>query len=374
MIDSAHPEWADKTIAMLNCELPAYDVSDMKVVSVPEFRTLVNKLVAKSGLVLHAKGTTLDAKAVDATNMEDGVSYRWHGTPYFINGFEGSTFMSDRYHTSSDDKSTWCKATMTTNLDWYGAFAIYIDKTPALELDMTCTCDDLEANLAPKIAKKAGVDVDAYNAEAEKMRTAAQGLNDQINKVNSDYEKAVKNGGSDEDIAALRDEGKALNKKSLAAFKEVQNQYLKADDVNVYIGHPTVNDNARTLTKTIAALDKKDLTNDKGSGVLDIIGNLNSYHDWAYASFSKKVGDDINAQYDPEKLSKDLSYWGTDKLVPVVYVGDTTYELYHTDKADIDYTAAKTVYQEALDGVYKSIKTYCDQEVSGMQKISEMMQ
>lgn len=373
MIDKAHPEWATKTIAMLNCELPAYEVADMKVSSVPEFRTLVNKLVGESGLVVQAEGTTLDAKSVDATNMEDGVSYRWHGVPYFINGFEGTTFMADRYHTSSDDKGTWNEATMQTNLNWYGAFAIYIDQTPALELDMTCTCDDLDANLAPKIAKKAGVDTKAYKAEIKKMRKAAEGLNAQIDKVNTAYEKAIADKASDEEIAKLREEGKALNQKSLAAFKEVQNQYLKADDVNVYIGHPTLNNNVKILKKTISALDKEVLWGDDGDGALDTIGNLNSYHDWSYYYFSKKVGDDINAQYDANKLSADRSFWATGKLVPVTYVGDMSYELYHANEADIDFEAAKSVYQGALDQLYGYIKSYCDQEVAGMQKIAEMM-
>ncbi|NLD19119.1 MAG: M28 family peptidase [Clostridiales bacterium] len=373
MIDKVHPEWSSKTIALLNCELPAFEVEDMKVVSVPEFRTLVNKLVGESGLVVAAEGTTLDAKSVDATNMEDGVSYRWHGTPYFINGFEGTSFMAERYHTIFDDKDTWNEATMQTNLNWYGAFAIYIDKTPALEMDMTCTCDDLEANLAPKIAKKAGVDVDAYKAEIKKMRKAAKHLNAQIDKVNTAYEEAVAGEASDEEIAKLREEGKALNQKSLATFKEVQNQYLKADDCGVYIGHPTLNTNAKILKQTIAALDKEVLWGDDGDGALDIIGNLNAYHDWAYYSFSKKVGDDINVQYDADKVSRDLTFWATDKLVPVTYVGDMSYELYHAEESDVDFEAAKSVYQTALDELYGHIKVYCDQEVAGMHTLAEMM-
>ncbi|MDO4544855.1 MAG: M28 family peptidase [Bacillota bacterium] len=373
MISEAHPEWAGKTLAMLNCELPAIESETLQAAAVPEFRALIAKLVNDTGLVTTAEGVTFEAETTDATNMEDGVSYRWHGVPYFVNGFEGTSFMSERYHTADDDRDTWSEAVMQTNINFYGAFAIYVDKTPALELDMTSTCDDLEANLAPKIAKKAGVDVDAYNAELDKMREAAEGLNAQIAGVNEAYEEAVANDDSEE-ITRLREQGKLLNQKSLAAFKEVQNQYLKADDVGVYIGHPTLNDNVRTLRGTISALEEKALWTDDEDGACDLIGNLNAYHDWAYYFFSKKVGDDINAQYDANKVSSDLTYWATGKLVPVTYVGDTTYMLYHTESEDdVDFEAAIAAYQSALEEVYADINAYCQQEVAGMQTIAEMM-
>ena len=103
------------------------------------------KLISESGLVAQTD-IKLDAESVDASNMEDGVSYRWHGVPYMLNGFLGDKFMCQRYHTIDDDKDTWSEETMLGNLYWFGTYAIYIDKTPALELDMTQTCDRLEKN------------------------------------------------------------------------------------------------------------------------------------------------------------------------------------------------------------------------------------
>ena len=47
MIHDAKADWASKTIALLNCELPAFTVegNQVNLVTVPEFRTLAKKLV-----------------------------------------------------------------------------------------------------------------------------------------------------------------------------------------------------------------------------------------------------------------------------------------------------------------------------------------
>lgn len=103
MIHTEKPEWAKKTIAMLNCELPAFEPQDktLRVSCVPEFATMSKMLISESGLVAQTD-IKLDAESVDASNMEDGVSYRWHGVPYMLNGFLGDKFMCQRYHTIDD--------------------------------------------------------------------------------------------------------------------------------------------------------------------------------------------------------------------------------------------------------------------------------
>ena len=92
-------------------------------------------------------------------------------------------------------------------------------------------------------------------------------------------------GADEETLAALRAEGNALDAISLEAFKEIQVQYLKADDCDVYMGHPQVNTNIELLQGTLAALDKGVLWGDDGDGALDIAFNMNSYHDWYYYYF-----------------------------------------------------------------------------------------
>ena len=141
------------------------------------------------------------------------------------------------------------------------------------------------------------------------------------------------------------------------------------------MGHGPVNDNATYLADAIAALDKEVLWGEDGDGALDIAFNLNMWHDWAYYYFGEKVGYDVASQYDEEVADRDNLFWGTDWLYPVVYVADTTYDLYMADAMgetpDID--GAKAAYQDALEDTYDDIANYCEDEVAGMQKVAKIL-
>jgi Iap family predicted aminopeptidase len=373
MIDNEKPEWAQKTIAMLNCEMPAFETEDktLRVSCVPEFGTLSKKLISESGLVA-ASGLELDVEPVDASNMEDGVSYRWHGVPYFINGFLGDKFMCQRYHTTEDSKDTWSEDAMLGNLYWYGAYAIYIDKTPALELDMTQTCDRLQKNMNKTVAKEAGVDVKAYKAALKEMRTAAEKYNKKIEKINTAYEEAAAAG---EDTDAIRAEGKELNKTTLAIFAQIQKDFMESSAEDVAYGHPTINSNAEVLEAAVTALENEELTNDDETGALDVLYGLNGGLEYDYYLFGKESADYTVKQYDQQYISTDKTFWGTDCMPPVVYTGDTTYSLVKAAAAesDVDYAAAAEVYKSALADTLENVKTYADNEVKAMAALTEMM-
>ena len=91
MINTAHPEWAGKTIAMINFELPAfYDgMSQGQISCVPEFAALTKSFVEESGLLAEPIDAVypdgISSESVDTNTMEDGVSYRASGVPYFVN-------------------------------------------------------------------------------------------------------------------------------------------------------------------------------------------------------------------------------------------------------------------------------------------------
>lgn len=372
----ANPDWATKTICMINTELPGYSIGldELNIISVPEYQAMASKLVADSGLVVEYGDITLSSEITDVSNMEDGVSYRHHGVPYMLNGGVGGTFGSERYHTIFDDADTYDEDAMKTNIHWYGAFSIYMDKMPAMELDMTATCDDLEENLNDDVAKAAGVDVDAYKAEVSELREVAEAHNAKIAALNEAYEEAMAEGDEDA-VSKLREEGKELNQVSLKAFKEIQDQFMKADDCDVYLGHTPVNTNAELLKGAIEQLDNEVLWGEDEDGALDIIFNLNTYHDWGYYFFGKEVANDIVVQYDAQKADESNLYWGTDWLYPVIYVGETSYDLYMADATGEtpDYDGAKAVYKKALEETYENIADYCKQEIKGMKTIAGIL-
>ncbi len=379
MMHEADLGWDGKTLAMLNCELPAFSVegNQLNISCVPEFSSLVNKMVAETGLVTTAGDVVVSEEAGSVNVMEDGVSYRWHGVPYILNGFEDDTFMQQRYHTSSDDKDTWDEDTMRTNINWFGAFAIYIDSMPALELDITATCDDLENNFDEAVAQEAGVDTGAYLAAIDSLRTVAKEHNEEIADVNTRYEEAVSGEASDEELAKIRAEGADLNQTTLEAFKTVQERCTRTDDVDVYTGHPNLDANINGLKGMIEALQQEELyAEDEESGALDIAWTLNGEKDYSYYLFDQQVVEDILAQYDASLVDDSKAYWALDKMIPVCYVGDATYQLVRQaedEEAEIDYDGAIAVYQSELDRIFPYVKSYCDEEVAAMKAIEDIL-
>ena len=103
-----------------------------------------------------------------------------------------------------------------------------------------------------EIANKAGVDTAAYMDSLKDFKEAAGNHNDKIADLNDRYEKAVEENASDKDIEELREEGAALNKITLEAFKIIQEECTKTDDVDVYTGHPNLDANiSLALTKCL---------------------------------------------------------------------------------------------------------------------------
>lgn len=102
---------------------------------------------------------------------------------------------------------------------------------------------------------------------------------------------------------------------------------------------------------------------------------MNGEKDYAYYLFDQRVGDDIIAQYDPEKLSDNKAYWALDRMIPVCYVGETTYDLVRQaddENADIDYEGAIKTYKDQLNKLLPYVKTYSDQEMAAMKTVTDM--
>lgn len=380
-ITEVNPHWAGKTIAMFNFELPAFDNGKGKltVSAVPEFEKLTKGFVKKSGLVSTAGIIeSVDPKYVPTDTMEDGVSYRWAGVPYFLNTFQDEEFMSHKYHTALDDKETWNEDVIRSNLNLYGAMAIYVDKTPALELSFTPTCNSLEKSLNEETAGAAGADIEGYKANLEDLKKAAAENDKKVADINKRYEEAMKKEASEEEIQKIRDEGKELNKKNLAAFLFVQQNFMYCDDWGVNITHTGIDKNIEALNGTINGLKNKELyAKDEESGALDNAYNLNGVVDYNYYIFSKDVAKSMLQEYDPDLLSKELSFWATDRLIPNVYVGETTYDLVqhanNETEDQIDYGAAIAVYETALEYCYVDLKAAIDSESESMKKLTELL-
>lgn len=322
MINHAHPEWAGKTIAMINFELPAfYDgMPQMQISCVPEFAPLARYLVENGLLGEVANGIYpegIDPETRDSNTMEDGVSYRASGVPYFINmpgtqdGEDG--WIQQHYHTVSDDRSTYSADVMQTNLNVYGTLAIYLDTTPALELSMTATCDDIEEALDYDYAAMAGIDTDAYAEALGEFRAACEAHDAKIADVNARYSEAVMNGASQDELDAIRAEGKALNKTTLEVFKAVQDAFIGIQSSStIVIKHIGYQENLMLINGVIAALMNGELGNEEGTGALDLAWMLNGGTEYGYYNFSVEVNERSRAVL-LEETNEGNMFWCTGK-------------------------------------------------------------
>lgn len=384
MINNAHPDWAGKTLALINFELPAfYDGMDEGTIScVPEFASLTKELVEDSGLIAAPVNDVYPAgisgESVDTNTMEDGVSYRGSGVPYFINipgTQDGETgWIEQRYHTVADDRDTYNADVMQTNLNTFGALAIYLDQTPALPLDMTATCDDLAEALDADMLTAAGGDADAYTAGVDALRAAAEAHNAKIADLNARFAAAQADGADEAALGALRAEGRELNAKTLAAFRAVQDGFIgimsSSDVVIKHIGYQA---NLELLDGVIAALENGELGNDDETGALDLAWQLNAGTEFGYYNFSMETNARAHAAL-LESENPGNVFWATGKGYELADTQDATVSLLEkAENGGTDFTAELTAYRAAYARQQELLAETAAAETEAMQALAAQL-
>ncbi|MCQ2545832.1 MAG: M28 family peptidase [Clostridia bacterium] len=375
MVDDEN--FGEGTIAMLNCELPAFEMNvPLSLACVPEFSTLVKDMFDK-GLIITEGEESFSLDSVATSTMEDGISYREHGVPYLLNAFEGSSFMCDNYHTIADDKSTYSEDVFKTNIDWYGAYAIYLDAMPALELDLTQSAKQLKDDFNADYAKEAGIDVKEYNAALKDLSAAAKANNEKIAACNEAYTKAI----ADEDaeaVEAARAEGVEINKTSLAAFKMINEDFLKVTDFTTDYGHTPENSNMELIDGVLAGIEKGELwAEDEASGAADCAWNVNTVLDYNAMIFSKDVAQNELDAHTPGYYTegKDQAQWGWNHMFNIADTAEGAYILTHAETMDDieDIDAVKAIYEAAREDMLLAIANDSIREITQMGQIANIL-
>lgn len=381
MINTAHPEWAGKTIAMINFELPAfYDgMSQGQISCVPEFAALTKSFVEDSGLLAEPVDAVypdgISSESVDTNTMEDGVSYRASGVPYFVNipgtqeGEDG--WIQQRYHTAADDKDTYSAAVMQTNLNTFGALAIYLDQTPALKLDLRAACDDLQEALDTTLAEDAA---QPYLATLEELRSAVQTHQETIDAVNREYQDALAEGADQQTLDEIRARGRALNSKTLEAFRFVQDHFIGIlSTSDIVIKHEAYQDNVELIEDVIDALDQGTLSSEEGNGALDLAWMINGGTEYGYYSFSVETNT-ISKSFLLEESNPDDLFWGTGKGAVLADTYPATVSLLEkAESGDSDFSEEIALYTRELEQQRQLLQEMIRQESSSMRQLSELL-
>ena len=375
LINNVHPEWASKTLAMFNFELDAFDDGGdtFMITSVPEYATLVKNLVDEGvldGAVKdYEKG--ISAETFDTTTMEDGISYRGAGVPYFLNTTDtcsGSTsedgeytWSQLHYHTESDNTDTYSEKVMKANIAVFGSIAIAIDQLPAMTLDMQATIDDLSESFNEDLAEEAGVSKEDWENALAVFQKEVDALNAEGKDINERYVKAV---SSKADVEAIKEEGKAYNKKVLELFKYVQDNFVgivfSSDVVMKHVGYQN---NIEYMDEVI-----DDLKDNKVSDALDVAYQLNGLCEYNYYLFSPNAAAKIDAHAD--KAVDNNKWWGNDKGFYFTNTKEATASLLQKEDGD-DVSEEIKVYEDARAQQLNYYKDSLEKEIQAMEKIGK---
>lgn len=387
MINEAKPDWAGKTLAMFNFEMTAlYDDMEYSYINCePEFASMVKSFVEESGLAappveeIYPKG--ISGTTVDTHCKEDGVSYRMAGIPHFVN-LPGFNFDKDyswnhrRYHTAGDNKDTYNEAVMHTNLNTFGALIMYVDQMPALKLDFTATCSDLEEALNEEIAAMGGCDIKAYRQSLRKFETACQKWNEGIDAVNQAYCRLIQTGGNAEKIQVCRREGERRNQVSLEVFKRIQDDLIGIIySDSIVIKHLGYQNNIELLLQIIALLNEGKLTGDQETiGALDLAKQLNGGMEYGYYIFSPETNNCVLETFS-EKKNEGNVFFGTGKGFKLVNTHNATISLLSMKDSvkKSDFEKEREIYQEELTEQLLELKHVFELEINAMERLADIL-
>ena len=373
----AHPKWVKNTLAMFTAEQAGLDrkVECYQLASAPECAGLVKTVASETDLMkvddIYLRG--LSAEPLDLNARTEGVAYLVSGIPCVVStGADAAE--KGVSHTDGDTAGSYSAAAMRSNLNALGAFAVYVDQTPAVALDFTATCVRLEQAVSEKTEKEAGADVEGYRSAVAGLRTAAEQWNTRIADLNAAYEKAAADGAPEKELDRLRAEGRLLNQTTLAANRLVREELVRILGTDRFVAaHVGYQENVELLTGITKALKKQDFFNDSKTGAADLALLLNGGTEYGYVNFSPETVDVSRARLNAGE--KNRKYWGEKRGFVLAETGKATQTLLEkssnpnsrTEKLEKWFLAAQKEQRKRLA---ESMK----EETASIAKLTKLLQ
>ena len=379
MINHVHPEWVGKTLAFINFELPAYEFGTYtSTYSAPEMYSMLDYFVNEYEYSPKPEGCFPDGvltEGYQTYTYSDDFSYYAAGVPSTVNGFllqrDMETvfpFYIDIYHSQYDTPDTYNEAVMKFNIQYYGALAMYIDQTPALYLDFTAQYDRILEAMDAEAMADAGIDVDAFTAALEELKTSAEAMTQRVVTLNSDY-LAAREKNDTKTMDKLKAEGKKLTDQNLAAFKFAQKNLLGLMYERPIVPHEGPMENIQLCQDIIDCLK----TGDVATAVDEYAWTVNNVLEWYAMYFSPEV---IAIQDDMlwGEGNLDNLYWGTDIGFTKADVDAATRSLYvRYDEENGDFSEEIAVYEAAIQAQTEILNQLGTKETSAMSELAGML-
>lgn len=379
MINEAHPEWVGKTLAFINFELPAFEFDDYTMVySAPEMYTLIDRFVndepSPEPVDCFPDGVLTDG--FQTYTYSDDFSYYVAGVPSTVNGFlldkdmeDVFPFYREIYHSNFDTKETCNFDVLRFTIEFYGSFGIYIDSTPALQLDYTAHYNRLVEAMDEDMALACDVDFDGYMEAAEAYLEATDKAFDAVDSLNSAYYGMLKDNASEEDIAGLWVIAREMNKKNLALFKETQDKILGLMYERPIVPHEAAQENIMLMEEIVALLEDGDVQ----TAADEYAWLINNVEEWYVMYFSPeviKIGFDMF--YSPD--NKHNMFWGSGKEYLPAKVEEATRSLVaRYDDVGGNFNKEIGIYQTSIDEQKIEYKKRVSQEIADLYSLIQRL-
>jgi hypothetical protein len=271
---------------------------------------------------------------------------------------------TSREHTKYDDGRDYDAASVDYKIMQDAALGMYVDKTPALVIDLSERVKLLTAEESlPQ--EPAEAKLKEYEAAAEKLGGAAKTLTDKAEQINVDYLAAYQE-GDDAKMTELQAEAIALNKILLQAFRDGQDGFTAlASWYGVQTPQQALMSNITILRDTLETIEGAYY-----KYALDVVGELWTSNEWIGMEFSEGTYKAMVDRMNNTSLSaRGEDNWSTDRQSPVIDTygptsalvalaygfGEPDYEQYIIDSYGAVLKTLEKKYSQAVDDVISGI-------------------
>ncbi|MCI8649955.1 MAG: M28 family peptidase [Anaerotruncus sp.] len=175
-----HPEWAGKTIAALNFELPAYaHGAQDQIRCVYEFQTFLQEFLKTAPTPPPAFSDGIGLVSPVLT-WSDDFSLAIGGVPSLVNDFADGPFMQTHYHSQLDDAQTYQEDIYQFHHQLYCALLLAYDRCAIAPLDFRPRLQALRESLIPRV----GIADTALKQALSDAQNYADALWQQVYRIN----------------------------------------------------------------------------------------------------------------------------------------------------------------------------------------------
>lgn len=379
MINEAHPEWVGKTLAFINFELPAFEFDDYTMVySAPEMYTLIDRFVneepSPGPVNCFPDGVLTDG--FQTYTYSDDFSYYVAGVPSTVNGFlldkdmeDVFQFYKEIYHSNFDTKETCNFNVLRFTIEFYGSFGIYIDSTPALQLDYSAHYDRLVEAMDEDMALACDVDFDGYMDAVEAYREATENAFEAVDNLNNAYYAMLEDEASEEEISGLWATARKMNKKNLALFKETQDKILGLMYERPIVPHEAAQENIMLMEEIVALLEDGDVQT-AADEYAWLINNVEEWYAMFFSPEVTKIGFDMF--YSPD--NKHNLFWGSGKEYLPAKVEEATRNLIaRYDEVGGNFAKEIGIYQKSIEEQKIEYKKRVSQEIADLYSLIQSL-